>query len=262
MVYVQKYKTLEVLSDISTAVHEACHMYQSKRANVVLTQRGTPIDFDSDHTVYYISANEEHLVQHTPTFPSIKMASEITGNLQSFRYETYIKTNQSILGTQQDGIYGLMDEWAAYYNGFKTTVLNFDEYAILAKNDMDPYYNFLQDAGSIRIAYPEFKFYIIHYLHFAQRKEKKIFDQIMANDAFRAAFRAIDVAYTTYLDLYKDKLETIRQVAESKGLKMAEKGDYLMIGNRGVGTFNETYTAFETALNDSKYAAILEQLVK
>lgn len=262
MVFVQGYDRQSILSDISTVVHEACHMYQGQMPNVLLSKQGVPIDFKSDYTVYFISAQEEYLVKHTPTFPSIKMAAEITGSLQSFRYETYIKTNETNLGTQQSGIYGLMDEWAAYYNGFKTTVQNFEEYAAYTQQSIDPIYDFLGDAGSIRIAYPEFRFYIVHYLDFARRNQKEMYEQIMANDTFRAAYRAIDRAFGMTINKYTDKLNKIGQLAELKGLKVQEKGDYLMIGDQGIGTFQEAYVAFETAMADPKYAAIHAALAR
>lgn len=260
MIYSQRYKPMEILSDISTVVHEGCHMYQSQKPNVLLAERGQ-LDFKVDYSVYFISRTEEYLVKHTSTFPSIRMASEIPEPLQSFRYATYIKTNQSILGTQQSGVYGLMDEWSAYYNGFKTTVLNFPEYASAsAENEMDPYFNFLSDAGSIRMAYPEFKYYILHYLEYAGRNEKAVYDQVMANEDFKLAFQAIDKAFSKVMALFESRKMEIMKIAESKELNFRESRGFYMIGNRGVGSYNEEYSRYEEAINSEKFKQIIEYI--
>jgi hypothetical protein len=260
MVYAQRNKPFEILSDISTVVHEGCHMYQSQKAYVMLSEMGQAIDFDLDYTVYFIAQNEEYLVKHTPTFPSIKIAGEIPKALQSFRYATYIKTNQSILGTQQSGVYGLMEEWSAYYNGLKTTVLNYPEYAALANGTMDAYLSFLSDVGSIRMAYPEFKYYILQYLEYASRKEKEVYGQVIDNEDFRITFRAIDNAYASCMSIVEKRKEEIKALAESKGLDMRETEKYTMIGNKGVGSFNNEFSAYQKAMDDPKFNAILSAL--
>ena len=259
MVYSQRYKAKEILSDISTVVHETCHMYQSQKPNMLLIERGIPLDFDTDYSVYYIGKTEEYLVKHTPTFPSVKMAGDIPSDLQSFRYDTYIKTNQSVLGTQQSGVYGLMDEWSAYYNGFKTTVLNFDEYP-KSEGNMDGYFNFLSDAGSIHMAYPEFKYYILQYLEYASRMEKSIYDQIMTNEDFKTAFVAIDNAYSSIIEIYNLKKLDIEKTAKTKGLDYRESDDYIMIGNKGVGSFKQEYSGYEKAINQQNFKVIIEKL--
>ncbi len=262
MFYVRQYDQKNVLSGISTAVHEACHMYQSKKPNVLLVLRNIPLDWDATYTVYYISANEEYLVKETPTFPSIEMANEITGDLRSFRWGTYINSNQKILGTQQSGVYGLLDEWAAYYNGFKTTVLNFKEYKKAANEDVSNYEYFLSDAGSTRIAYLEFKFYIVQYLHHASRKKKKIYQAIVNNTEFKKAFHAIDKAYAQVVSEYENRINDIKKVVEADGLNFEETGEYIWIGNSGVGSFSKTNDAFEAALRDPKYTKVFTDLGK
>jgi hypothetical protein len=261
MIYSQRYKPMDILSDISTVVHESCHMYQSQKTNVILVEKGIQLDFDIDYTVYFIDQHEEYLVKHSRTFPSVKMAGEIPKTLQSFRYGTYIKTNQSSLGTQQNGVYGIMEEWSAYYNGFKTTVLNYPEYASMSKNgDMDGYFNFLSDAGSIRMAYPEFKYYTLQYLEYARRKEKAIYDQVLANEDFKIAFQAIDKAYADMMEQFQKRKEAIKELAKSKGLDFRESEEYTMIGNKGVGSFNKEYVGYELALSEDKFSVILAEL--
>ena len=218
MVYVDDYSSQGVLSAFGVVVHESSHGYSSKRVYPALIEKNIPIDFDQRHTVYFIKKDEEYIVKHTPTFPSKKIANEIRGDLRSFRWGTYIRTGQNLLSTQQHGVYGLMNEWAAYYNGMKVIAAGFSEYKRLTNGDPTKYKVFLEDAGSIKISYPEFKFYIIHYLEYASRKEKNIYKEIVANEEFRKAFRAIDQAFSAVIEVYDQRVREIGEEVKAAGL--------------------------------------------
>jgi len=263
MVYVNDYSTLGVLSNFGTELHESSHGYSSKRVYPLLIEKNIPIDFDQRYTVYFVKKGEEYLVIHTPTFPSRKIANEIRGDLRSFRWGTYIRTNQNLLSTQQSGIYGLMNEWTAYYNGMKVIVDGFPEYKKLTSGDPTKYKLFLEDAGSIKISYPEFKFYILHYLEYASRKEKKIYREIIANTEFKRAYHAIDRAFSTVMKSYDQRVLEIGKEVKIAGLSfdLDEEG-YLFIGNRGVGTYEKENKAFLEAINSLAYRKVLSDLGK
>jgi len=260
MVYVSRNSRAGVLTDISTVVHESYHMYASKRVYSALIEKNLSIDFDDRYTVYFIDKKEEYVVKHTPTFPSKKMAAEIRGDLRSFRWKTYIQTNEKLLSTQQSGIYGLMNEWTAYYNGMKVIVGGFPEYQKLAKGNPGAYKLFLQDAGSIKISYPEFKYYILHYLEYASRKETKIYDEIIANKEFKKAFWAIDRAFDLVIQRYDQLLQDVEKEVTAAGLDFKLENGYLWIGNEGAGTFERENTAFLEAVNSEQYRKVLEDL--
>jgi len=61
-----------------------------------------------------------------------EMPSKFKVGDRTMRFSSYVVTNNELMSTQLDGIYGLMNEWCAYYNGFRTTVRNFPEYKKLA----------------------------------------------------------------------------------------------------------------------------------
>lgn len=258
MVWVDGYDQESILSSISTVVHESCHMYQSKKPLILCAEKDLPYSFENKYTVYFIDQNQEYLVQETPTFPSRKIAAHIPKNLRSFRYNTYINTGQRALGTQQSGVYGLMDEWAAYFNGFKTTVLNFNEYQRLGQ--LDGFKSFLGDAGSIRIAYPEFKYYILTYLTYAQQNDPKIYHAIVANEDFRKAYWSIDKAYSAIIQAYEKTLDKIKVAVESQGMSYSFGDDFVMLGNSGIGSYNKEYKNFMTATQSEELRKVIGDL--
>jgi len=258
MVWVDGYDQESILSSISTVVHESCHVYQSKKPMILCAKKDLPYSFENKYKVYYIDQSQEYMVQETSTFPSRKIAEQIPENLRSFRYNTYINTRQRALGTQQSGVYGLMDEWAAYFNGFKTTVLNFSEYQRLGQ--LDGFKSYLGDAGSVRIAYPEFKYYILTYLVYAQQNDPKIYQAIVANEDFKKAYRAIDKAYEAVIMDYEKTLDKIKVAVESEGMSYSFGDDYVMLGNSGVGSYNKEYKSFLGATQSEELRKVSSDL--
>jgi hypothetical protein len=261
MVYVSKYDEAGLLSDLPTAVHEVCHGYQGMRTYSVMTERTMPLKF-SGYNVYYISANEEYLVPYTPTFPSIDMAGEFPTDLRVFRYETYINTKNKIQSTQQHGIYGLMDEWAAYYNGTKVVIEAFPIYKKRAEQSVNAWFDFISNAASIHIAHAEFKYYILHYLDYASRKNKEVFDAIMANEEFRKTFRAIDKNYGEVNERYKSLLDEVKAHVEQKGMTYKHERNFIFIGNSGRGSYADERARFEKELSLPKYNLLIERLLE
>lgn len=262
MVYVRDYTKEGVLSSISTAVHEACHMYQSQKAYSIIDERDLLFNFEDSYTVYFINANEEILVKETPVFPSVKIVSEIPRTRRTSRFDTYINSRNTILGTQQSGIYGLMEEWSAYMNGFKTTLRNFPEYKKEAESNPAYFLNFVSDAASIRISYYEFKFYILEYLRYASRKEKKIYQEILKNEDFKKAYRSIDAGFSALLTEHERLFESIKSFADEKGESTRMMDGYFFIGTRGVGLYTDEQLELETVIKSAEYVNIETLLIR
>jgi len=260
MAYIDNYNTEGILDDIGTAVHESCHAYESMKVFHYITAGELAFEFDDNYSVYFLSSDEEYVVKHSKTFPSKEFAKEIPKDYQTLRYKTYINTSTKNLGTQQKGIYGLMDEWTAYYNGFKTTVLNFPEYKKLANRDAGKYLKYMEHASSHKVAYLEFKYYILHYLYFARNKHLDIYREVINNQQFIKAYSAVNLAYANIISDYGERILDIREDVESRGEYFSYDGETIWIGNNGIGTFAEDEKALKEAIGGVKYVKIREAL--
>ncbi len=261
MVYISDDNFEQVLSSISTAVHEACHMYQSKKGFQIIVEQNLNYEFGAQYAVYYINEAKEFLVKETEVFPSIQIARLVPKELRKSRYDTYIDSKNKILGTQQSGVYGLMDEWSAYYNGFKTTVLNYPLYESNATENVGYFLNYISDASSTKLSYYEFKYFILQYLSYAKSKEKKIHQELMTNAEMKQAYTAIDQAFLNIIDHYDGKVNEIEKLTESRGERFERTADFIWIGNRGVGTYEDEIMDFKKALANPDFAAILADLM-
>jgi hypothetical protein len=260
MEYIDDYDTEGILDEIGTAVHESCHAYESMKVFHYITAGEIPYEFEDSYSVYYISSDEEYVVKQTETFPSREFADEIPEKYRTLRYKTYIDSPVHNLGTQQKGIYGLMDEWTAYYNGFKTTVMNYPEYEKLAKRNASKYLKYIEHAASHKVAYLEFKYYILHYLYFARNNHRDEYNEIIHNQQFIKSYKAVDLAYTEMIRVYEKRIMLIKKDVESRGDYFSYDGETVWIGNNGIGTFSEDEDALKQAIEGVKYLKIVESL--
>lgn len=259
MEYVDHYKMPEILDDMATAVHEACHGYESRKPYAIIEAKDIPFDFEESYSVYFVSRDEEYMVRQSSTFPSREMLGDIPEKYKTFRFDTYINTRTEYLGTQQKGIFGLMDEFTAYYNGFKTIVLNFPEYQRYAQKNAINYLHYIEHAASHKAAYYEFTYFILHYLSHASINYPDMYHSFLNNEELKLAYRSISQAYKEMIDTYEDKIQEIRKDVETRGEYFSYDDETIWIGNTGIGTFSEDETVLKEAIGSLKYRKIVEE---
>lgn len=181
-----------LVEEMETAVHEESHVYTA------LAER-----WDTDR--YYIGGGEYVDVTRTKSFPAREITGTIPESLRTFRFSTYIDTASKSPSTQASGVYGLLNEWTAYYWG--------------AHNDW-----MLKDYDTLRIqtvtiagtgkgsgggsnsrsryrlsggpqAYAEFRYYILRYMLYAKEKHPNIYQEILDNTDFCLVFTVIDESF-------------------------------------------------------------------
>ncbi len=115
MQYVAGNNKMSILQSLETAVHETCHGY--------ISLLGTGYSYKINNTGYvdkhlavYVGNKKNIYVKFTKIFKTRKMKHSIPKHLRTLRY-SYVKSNNNTLGSQVDGVYGLLDEFCAYYRG-------------------------------------------------------------------------------------------------------------------------------------------------
>lgn len=180
------------LDDLSTAVHEQCHSYC-----------GTPSGFryNSIQGKYmpskewiYIGDGQHIEVTFTDVFPSTEMVSTIPDALRTFRFDTYIN-GEAAMASIQFGVYGMLDEFTAYCWDNHNSIMQRD---YQKSNGL-----FIWNSNSY-LAYAEFRFYILHYMLYAQQHYPDVYSGILNNDSFRQAFTTIDTKFAIYAETQKN----------------------------------------------------------
>ena len=247
-----------ILKRLNTVVHESMHGLTSRLPYTLLKERGDSYyNFKDSYSAFYVNRDSSFLVKHSPVFSSNRISDEIPKALRTFRFKPYIAPRSKMLGSQANGIYGLADEWNAYYFGTKTALDLFDYYKSKSSQNHEVYLEYVSNIASTYYAYYEFKYFILKYLEYAKLNEKEVYDGIMANFEFRKAFTSIDNRFTDLLHQFEERLDEIAESPKSttETSVYIEDGYYFINGN-GVGLFTEEVEMLKAELEKPNLKAL------
>ncbi len=201
-----------ILSSYAVVVHETCHLVNDDIGG-----------FWSNG--YYISPKIEIKVASTKIFKSSELNNSIPYEWKNkiFRYDTYINGSdeEKEVTSVSEGIYGLMNEFDAYYQSTKAVVELYPYYKKIALNS-EPYYLtlYLSNCYSSVFAYNEFRLFIAWYLKFARKNHPDVYLAISQNKELKAAYTLIDNGYEKVVKQYfanrKDILYNMNKAGRNK----------------------------------------------
>ncbi len=180
----------------STAVHEMYHALSHRLGYQLQAEARVAQPVDSEG--FYISGAPQ-LVRYTIRYPAREMAETFPPDARAFRFPTYVSPSSAIQGTQVDGVYGLLDEWAAYFHGSRTLVDLWPWIRDEAPRSREVYVKYRGRVFEIGVPHAEFKLFILHYLWHAKTHRPDVYRAVLANESFRHAFREADDAWSALL---------------------------------------------------------------
>lgn len=240
-----------IITSLNTVVHESMHGLTSRLPyELILKNDNLSYKMDDEYSAFYVNKDSIFLVKHSPVFNSNKISNEIPKALRTFRYKPYISPKSANLGSQVNGIYGLMDEWNAYYFGTQTSYDLFEYFQSKSSSNYEVYLEHISNLAGTYYAYYEFKYFMLKYLEFAKTNERVIFDGIMANTELRKAYNSIDDRYTQLLLAIEKRFDEIAVLPSANTKDSVYKEDgYYFINETGVGLFLEEIKLLKTELN-------------
>lgn len=168
-----------------------------------------------------------------------KVPSYNTYLLDSYQYEH---------DAQRNGIFGIMEEFAAYYQGAKAYIELFEYYqdsCPLEEGEMWAYY--LINASDI-YAYYEFQLFISWYLQIAKQKHPEVYENIMASQELRVLYTLIDLQYIKVINTYfKNRKEVMEELAANE-VGISIKHNYLWIDKKLTNTSSVGYDLPENTM--------------
>ncbi|MCU0434467.1 MAG: hypothetical protein MUC87_13520 [Bacteroidia bacterium] len=179
-----------LFSNFETVVHESVHMH-NKGGYLIFPG----IYIDVPRTAAYKTS------LFTPVVPA-----DARDNI--FRYKTYVDSN-SVVSANVSGIYGLLDEYSAYFNGVHSCLLGAKE--SLQKGDTARAQKFMSMASSTYNAHYEFRLFIAWYVHYASLKEKEAYNAMMNNTNLRVVFTLLD-------NEFRNTIAELDKLSKTKGL--------------------------------------------
>ena len=219
-----------IVRSLNTVVHEECHTL-TYLAPVLLKEKFGR-ESDEFHRVNYehLENGRFILVRRTPTFPSREMIPAIPESLRTLRFG-YIDTDNEIQTTQNQGVYGLLGEFDAYYQGTRASYDLLSYYQKLGKNA--DWHDYFQGVNGTLYGCLEFKFFILNYFAFAEQKHPDLYRAFLQNKNLIAAFLELDGLVQQLIDGYTAAKTRVYQQLRGYGWKVQETEGYLSINAGG-----------------------------
>lgn len=227
----------------------------------------TPIERATPAKIIYkifIDKNKTYSFPLTKTFLTVNIASRIPEHLRKFRfsrYDTYINSASVFLGTQQYGIYGLFDEYTAFYYGTRTALNLVNYYKKKLPQTANTWRWFFKTVNWHYWSYYDFKYYMMQYLIYARSKYKKIYEKIKSNKPFIQAYKAMTDKWEKLMSDYAKLKIHLYRYLKLKGIRVYEGPEYsvVMKGRTRLGllSFNFIIKRLKKELSRSIYRKLL-----
>lgn len=258
-VYIDSSSHRHFLASLNTVVHEISHAYTHHTVFKHIQKEDMDFEWGNQYSLFYLNKDEQLLVQHTPTFPSSKLHGFLPDSLISSRYHTYIYPSAQIT-TQTIGIYGLLDEWHAYYHGTKNSVNLRSYYDGYARGNHERWVDYFTAVHGTYLAYPEFKLYIMEYLVEAEKNEPAMFQEIMTNEPFKRSITQVDSLFGALIEDFRTQKRKILQDLMMKGVNCGEDEEFVFMGTKGYSNFVVIYEKLEKEIEKPAYKEIWARL--
>lgn len=246
-----------LVDQMGTAVHEVYHGYASVMGyQLQVDGKATePVDAEA---VYV--GQQPMLVTYSPTYPAREMDATFPADARTSRYRTYVSPSQDSQSTQQDGVFGLLDELTAYYHTARTRLDLWPWVRDHAPPGEQLLVNYIARLHEMWVPYAEFKLFILHYLRHARDHHPEVYRGLVANGSFRRAFAAVDEAYAAVLATAGQLEPTVHAFARGRGLDAGLQGGQLTFDGSPFTIRDDAYPAVMRHLASAPYQQILAEL--
>lgn len=240
-----------IYEGIDISVHETFHAYSVSGR-------------EKNSEWIYAGNGKKNKVTYTKVFDTKQIASSIPKKLRTFRYSTYIDVTDENMASNKEGVYGLLNEYSAYYYGMKTQMAMFD-YLKDQKASVDDYAKLVQLSASDRLAYAEFRYYILSYMLYAKGKYPDIYKKIVKNKSFTTTFSLIDRKFYNQVNDMDSLINDVVSICKKAGYSGSkyESGKLIIATKskgKSYGLLEEDYKKLTKEINKDKYQEILKDI--
>lgn len=286
MAFVKGETEFDIVKSLGVVVHETFHDYCHTVSYQLCKERFRKMSLGSMYDAYYAGNENTILVKRTKVFNTREIAASIPDQLRTFRFMPYVTLdaqyaipNATIdlsildpslldsfknLSSQVDGVYGLLNEFNAYYVETRTKLDLYSYYQNKLESSVDNWVGFINEVDGCSFAHGEFKLFILKYLLYAKSHYPKIYKEIIKNRDFCQAFLIIEQNYSQVVMEYYKRKEEIYEKFRQEGLSVSEDEDNFYIKgqsvNKQVCHFLKKYDLLKNELAKEEYELILKEL--
>lgn len=239
----------QIVDAVDVGVHEEFHE---------LSYMNMPYNSEN----IYIGNGKSIQVPITRVFRSSKAASTMPADLRTQRWSLYVGNPEPDMASDVQGVYGLLNEFTAYYWGMHAQLALFP-YFQSGNATPDQWRSFVNQCANDRLAYAEFKYYMLKYMLYAKQHSRSVYNEILSNQKFLKAYQTIEKSFASQIRIFEKRLKDISNVLKKKGYRAWVDGNYFYIssgsGYIGLSLFQNEYDRLCTELKKAKYQNILQK---
>jgi hypothetical protein len=258
--YIKATQFPEIINEINTGVHETTHDFTSILAYKNLLDKGIKNIGMNNYLCFAPDKNNMITVRITKIFPSSELGNVVEDDFQTERFATYVFPSRAIMGTQVHGVYGLLDEFHAYYHGTKAIYDLKPFFETEVKQTSANWIVYFKNIYSTYYAYAEFRYFILKYLIYAKQTQPDVYERIMENKEFKDAFLKTDKAYATLISEFNANKTIILKNLKAKGIVVTDKEDGITLDKYFAMSFKETYDFFMEAMKEQEFTDMMAAL--
>ena len=189
--YVRDATTATFITTATSGVHETTHAYAGSMALQLQAERGLA---RRGRALAIVADAAPILVLPTETYPAYEMSETFPFDARTSTYAVYVDPERR-RGAHHGGVYRFLDEYAAYYQGARTTA---DLWAWVEEGapvDRRLMVNYALAFDAARTRRHQIRLFILHYLLHARAHRPDVYAGVLGNDEFRRAFAEVDAAF-------------------------------------------------------------------
>lgn len=181
-----------LVSGMDVGVHETYHGY----TNCDAFSFDTIFSDFSNSVKIYAGNGVEYSIDHSKIsglFPTSQAVSSISSELKTFRYPEYVSAT-STADANTKGVYGLVNEFGAYYSGLRV-MSSLKPYFKKYDKDGTSWKSYYLSLNNDRTAYAEFKFWTLKYMLYAKKNKPEVYNAILNDKNYCSAYTAIETRF-------------------------------------------------------------------
>ena len=240
------------LSDmVDTTVHEEYHGYIIKQGK---------FSWGKQEWAFYTGKGKTIYVPITKVFKTSDATKKIPKKYRTFRYDTYASTSSN-LSSNLNGVYGLMNEFCAYYWGCNANNSMYEYLKDYSKGALD-WNRYINSYLNNRNAYAEFYYWTLTYLEYARTKKPKVYKEIMANKNYVICFDTMQKNFEKLLKNCEKNLDKVCKKYNGKSFKASfdEKTGMVYLNGRWSGAGSNDYKTLMKQINSKDLKKVKKAL--
>ena len=179
-----------ILAEIGTVVHESTHGFTHGIKERYVVSETSFIEIEETDIVKSNLIVDDMIKRN----PKVK---------DMFRFDTYVNTTRN-MSSSVDGIYGLMNEYCAYYNGTLTSFILFEVFKEKKSDNESEEILFrdIEDKLALSMmssvtAFYEFNSFIGAYLMYVEENHEQVYKDIINNTALVTAYSTVTTNFNS-----------------------------------------------------------------